>query len=726
MLKSASQQEMLHCVRLDGRQTTMVFAWTDHMPVVVYHGDKISDKVDLHDLSAMHERPLPQAMLDQNNPISLHPELGRGFLGHPALIAHRPSVNDRPGWAGQFVMANTRDFDSGICFVLEDNDRGLELEISCNLDKETDVLTMQSRLFNATDSDVEVDWLAAPSVAPAQQMSQQLAFHGRWCAEFAIERQPIAMGLTKRENRRGRTSHEAFPGIVLLNEHTHEDGGPCIGVHLGWSGNHRMILERLSTGDVQLQMGTLLFSGEGKLSPGGSMQSPELYVAYSGDGLNAMSQKLHSHVRKHILNFPIPDKPRPVTVNTWEAIYFDHEREKVERLVRAAAAVGAERFVLDDGWFEGRNDDTTSLGDWIADKVKYPQGLQPLAELVRSHNMEFGLWVEPEMVSEDSDLFRTQPDWVLGVGNYQKITGRNQLVLDLTNPKVSKYLFERLAALISDHGIAYLKWDMNRDLVLPGDAVGRATAHRQTFSLYGLIDKLIAEFPELEIESCASGGGRVDYEILKRTHRFWTSDSNDAIERMRIQTGFSYFLPPEVMGAHIGPAWSHTSGRGIHPTLRALVAGHGHMGIEADLTTMSEQDTLIVKQAIEIHKQDREVWHSGTFRRIRTVDPSLIGVMAISKDLNSVRLVLVQLDRPRSTVPPRLNLPGLDPLKKYHVVVQTISEGVAAANRKFDNPIMKQDFWMTGDVLHHAGIGLPSLYAQTGITISLETREPNR
>ena len=705
--------------RLDGRATTIVFGSDDGVPTILYHGPLIDHEADLAIIESMGRRPVLPGSLDLNEPISMHPEIGRGFLGHPAMIGNRSSIS-APGWAGRFVMTSRERLEDGVSFRLSDSARALELEIQCRLDPRTDVATFVSRLRNAGDTPFEVDWFSAPVLTPEQHFSEHLSFHGRWCAEFDIERQAVQRGLTKHENRRGRTSHEAFPGIILLNPNTDEENGPCVGVHLGWSGNHRIILERLSTGDVQVQMGVLLFSGEGRLAPGAGMETPPLYVARSSRGLNTLSRKLHAHVRAHILKMPDPAAPRPVTVNTWEAIYFNHRHDALVSLADAAAEIGAERFVLDDGWFQGRNDDTGGLGDWHPDDIKYPNGLEPIASHVRGLGMQFGLWVEPEMVNENSGLFRDHPDWVLGLGDYPRLTGRNQLVLDLANPMVGDYLFERLSALIADHKIAYLKWDMNRDLVLPGDRDGKATVHRQTHALYDLLDRLLERFRSLEIESCASGGGRVDYGILKRTHRFWTSDSNDAVERMRIQTGFSYFFPPEIMGAHIGSRWSHTSGRGSHAGYRTLVAGYGHMGIEADLTKMDRTEREIIRSAVERYKADRNIWHAGAFSRIRTVDPELLGAATTSIDRHRARLIVVQCGRPRSMVPPRIHLDGLDRERAYRVRMQFRSEMVDKANRRFDNPIWNDGYECTGEAIALAGIGLPSLYAQTGVAIAID------
>jgi alpha-galactosidase len=708
-----------HTLRLDGADTTIVLAWDEGVPVMLHHGDRLPDDANLDALVAASARPLPFGTLDENKPVSLHPELGRGFMGHPALIAHRPNALGG-GWAGVFSLSRVEKVHNGVNFGCVDADRGLDLLIRVRLCPETDVMTLSSTLHNQSDGDVTVDWFSAPALSTPQNMSEFLSFHGRWTAEFEIDRRPIPMGLSKRENRRGRTSHEAFPGTILLSASTDEESGPCLGVHMGWSGNHRMVLERMPTGDTQLQMGILMFAGEGTLKPGMKIDTPEIHVGRSSQGLNDLSQKMHAYVRKHILKFPNPNKPRPVTVNTWEALYFDHTHERLTALVDAAADIGAERFVLDDGWFVGRDDDTSSLGDWYADPRKYPDGLEPLASYVRGKGLEFGLWVEPEMVNPQSQLYRDHPDWALGLGNYPVVTGRNQLVLDLTNPAVTDYLFERLDTLVRDHQVSYLKWDMNRDLVLPGDAKGEAAVHRQTLSLYALLDRLLEEHKDLEIESCASGGGRVDYEILKRTHRFWTSDSNDAVERTRIQTGFSYFFPMEVMGAHIGPAWCHTTGRGFHTDFRALVSSYGHMGVEADLTKMTDDDREIIGEAIARHKADRDMWHSGTFHRIRTVDPNLIGALTISKDQRSGRMILSQIDRPRATVPPVVSVPGLDHGLKYRVSLQTINRTVREANRKFEHPLYEDGFVMSGAELELLGIHLPSLYAQSGLSISID------
>ncbi len=719
----------MNTLRLDGLQTTIVFAWSDGVPSVVYHGRLLASDVALDELALSLGRALAQATLDVAEPVSLHPENGRGWLGHPALTGHSPQGNHGERWAGRFAMQSVaRDGDASgeVVFTLRDTVRQLALTICCQLDPLTDVASFSSCLTNEGETAFFVDWLAAATMAPPQHLDFLRTFHGRWCAEFQQQARPLPMGLTCLENRRGRTSHESFPGVIVNQGSADEQHGECLGIHLGWSGNYRVLVERLSSGDVQVQMGVLFAGGEAVLGRGESLQSPTVYVAWSDRGLSAMSQKFHHHARQHLIRFPGAGAsaqsplPRPVTVNTWEALYFQHDMPALKRLVDAAADVGAERFVLDDGWFEGRDDDTSSLGDWYPDRIKYPEGLTPLADYVRAKGLQFGLWVEPEMVNPDSQLLRRHPHWALGLDDYPTITGRNQLVLDLSNVAVVEYLFERLQSLVQDNDVAYLKWDMNREYVTPADEHGHASARRQTEALYALFDRLLARFPDLEIESCASGGARIDFGILRRCHRFWTSDSNDPIERMRIQAGYSCFFPPEVMGAHIGPRWSHTTGRGLHTGLRALVASAGHFGIEADLSAIDDEERAVICDAVARYKRDRHIWHGGRHSRIETVDPALTGSLAVTMDAREARLIMVQADRPRSSQTPRVFIPGLEASRRYRVTLSFQSEMVKEANRAFDNPLAGDGYVATGAVLAQAGIALPSLYAQTGLAIAMD------
>ncbi len=331
-----------------------------------------------------------------------------------------------------------------------------------------------------------------------------------------------------------------------------------------------------------------------------------------------MSNAFHAYLRSRPQH---PSTPRPVLLNIWEAVYFDHDLDTLRGLADIAASCGVERFVVDDGWFHSRRSDDAGLGDWWVDTTVWPNGLTPLIDHVRGLGMQFGIWVEPEMVNPDSDLYRAHPDWTLVDERYPVVLGRNQLVLDLGRAEVCEYLFAHLDALLGDHDIAYVKWDMNRDLVAATSG-GRAGVHRQTLGVYALFDRLRAAHPGVEFETCASGGGRVDFGIFERTDRAWTSDSIDALDRQQIQRGFSLLFPPELMGTHIGSPVAHTTGRSHGLGFRAIAAMFGSLGIEWNLLKASDRDRADLAEIIAMHKRLRPFLHHGTScvstTRIRT------------------------------------------------------------------------------------------------------------
>ena len=361
-------------------------------------------------------------------------------------------------------------------------------------------------------------------------------------------------------------------------------------------------------------------------------------------------------------------KPRPVHYNTWEAVYFDHGIDKLKAIASKAAEIGVERFVLDDGWFGSRRDDRAGLGDWVVSDAVYPQGLKPLIDHVTGLGMEMGIWFEPEMVNPDSDLYRAHPDWVLGIDGVEQIPFRHQYGLDISRPEVADHLFARIDAILADHDIGYVKWDMNRDLNHPGDWMGRPRAHAQVRALWALIDRIRAAHPAVEIESCSSGGARADYGILARTDRVWTSDSNDALDRQSIQRGASFFLPLEVMGAHVGPGRCHQTGRSLSMGMRAGTALMGHMGIELNLLTEPDRQLEQLKRAVAIYKTHRELLHTGDFHRLETPDYlNVVGV--VSADRREALYSVAFLKGHASSLPDRVHLPGLDGARRYRVRV---------------------------------------------------------
>jgi alpha-galactosidase len=436
-------------------------------------------------------------------------------------------------------------------------------------------------------------------------------------------------------------------------------------VHVGWSGNHISYAERWPLGEAVLGAGELLLPGEVVLGPGEEYATPWMYAAYSSDGLDGIANSFHRYLRARP-SHPGPDRPRPVVFNTWEAVYFDHDPDRLRDLAEAAVAIGVERFVLDDGWFRHRRDDTAGLGDWYVDETVWPEGLGLLIGHVRSLGMEFGLWVEPEMVNPDSDLYRAHPDWILEVSGRLPLGRRHQQVLDLANPAAYDYVRSRLDALLSEYDIGFLKWDHNRDLVDAGH-LERPGVHAQTLAVYRLLDELRSAHPGVEIESCSSGGARVDLGILERTDRVWPSDCNDALERQTIQRWTGLFVPPELVGSHIGPPQAHTTGRVQGLSFRATTALFGHAGIEWDITAASPEEIATLVSWTTFYKQQRRLLHTGQVIHADHPDPAVAVHGVIANDRVEALYAYVQLATSEFAVPVPARLPGLDPTQSYRV-----------------------------------------------------------
>ena len=445
-----------------------------------------------------------------------------------------------------------------------------------------------------------------------------------------------------------------------------EAHGEVLGAQLAWSGNYELTLSRRADGRTQLQAGELLQPGEMLLQPGERYRTPDLVLAWSAAGLGPVSRAFHGFVRARAA---APRRPRPVTLNTWEAVYFDHDLERLLALADAAAEVGVERLVLDDGWFGARRNDRAGLGDWWVSPQAWPRGLEPLVERVRGHGMEFGLWFEPEGVNPDSELFRAHPDWTLTSDAYSPMLARNQLVLDFGRSEVRDYVVDAIGALLARYPIAYIKWDMNRDLLQASGSTGRPGVHAHVRGVYAVLERLHAMQPGLEIESCASGGGRADLGILAHTQRIWTSDCNDAIDRQRIQRGFSMLFPPEVMGAHIGPTVAHTTGRSQTLALRAAGALFGHLGIEWNLLDASDRQRTQLARHVELYKRLRPLLHTGNVVRLDYPDPAAMAHGVVAEDGSAAVFALFQLDTCLTSVPCPLRLAGLDPQATYAVAV---------------------------------------------------------
>ncbi|MEM7300003.1 MAG: alpha-galactosidase [Pseudomonadota bacterium] len=699
-MKANNEALVLQCWRLDSKIQTLVFAsWHRQLPEIIYLGAPLSSSENLTRLAESQVRPVSRGTLDQINPLSICPEAGRGYLGEPGLVLR----NATGGVVlTQFELEELVEEGAHITFrAVDPAHEGLAYSAQFDGSCASGVVRASASIEGLSKTGLVCDWLSAPVLPLPDNTSEIIDFAGRWTREFGENRTSIARGSYHRENRRGRTGHDHFPAFMTACGPASHAKGEMFGVHLGWSGNHSMRVDVLADG----RRAAL----SGRLDPqrGDVASTPEIHFAWSDTGRNGLAIAFQDHVRASIVPSLVHKTPRRVHYNCWEAVYFDHQMEELKTLADRAAALGAERFVLDDGWFKRRNDDHTSLGDWHVDEDKYPDGLTPLIDHVLSTGMDFGLWVEPEMVNLESDLARAHPDWIIMPGDRVQVSGRNQHVLDLTNRDVISYLYERLSSVLSTHQISYLKWDMNRDHTLAVDNGGWPISDRQTLALYKLLARLRAEFPTVEIESCASGGARIDYGILKQTDRVWLSDSNDAHERFRMQASASTFLPPEVVGSHVGPRHCHTSGRHLSMQFRALVALGGHMGMEMDLRELTDDEQAELGHWIQFYKENRDWLHASNQVQLEA-GPDRLAQLYISQDQGRFLLMCATMESPVYETTARLRLDRINADQEYQLKLLNADAADGSASVPFTSPLKDEDgLVLSGHALMQAGIVLP-------------------
>ena len=670
----------------DGRQTLVLAAHLDRLPVVTYWGPTLPDTDVLEDLHAAAIIDVTGGMLDENPDLSICPEATRSFPGQPGLI-----VRDTDGTPllPKFCFAS-ENHTNGLALTYADDANGLTLTVTFAIDDETHIITCQTTLD--ADRPVHLHWLAAP-VMPAPQLSDEMIdVSGRWCGEFQLARTPWSAGMRYRENRTGRTGHEHFPALIIPCRGATNTMGEAYAFHYGWSGGHRMVAEELQDGRRQIQWG---HAARMETDPATQFKTAPLYITYSNTGLNGCAVAFQRHLRDRIVTWPKPDAPRPVHYNCWEAVYFDHKLPVLMDIADRAAKLGAERFVLDDGWFGERDDDTRSLSDWTVDPRKYPDGLTPLISHVHSLGMTFGLWFEPEMINTDSDIHRAHPDWALG--SEDQILGRQQKALNMALPAVRDFLYDRMSAILRDNDIDYIKWDHNRVLPMPDAS--------QTRGSYALIDRLRADFPHVEIESCASGGGRIDFGILQRTQRVWLSDSNDAKERLRIQHDAALFLPLSVTGSHVGPRHCHTSGRVLDITFRAWVAAQRHMGFEMDPRELDDRETKVLTDVTTWWKANRHWMQRADILRLESADDAVIAEQQLSREKDRFVVFAGKAETSAQISPRPLRLTNLDPMSMYKIGLINRDD---AHHLSRGTPALKtRTMELSGAFLMNRGITLP-------------------
>ncbi len=554
--------------------------------------------------------------------------------------------------------------------TLKDAATELYVNIYYTVYEKSDVITRFNEIVNKTGDKITVERAASMQLDLPHSDYDLIMLNGAWARERHIARSPLHNGIQGFASRRGTTSHQKSTFFCVCDKNADENVGGAYGIHLIYSGNHMAELEVDQYGRTRVLNG---INDEGFawcLAAGESFATPQAFFTYSDSGLNGMSQNLHSFIIHNIINPKWLGVRRPLLINNWEATYFDFDEEKLVEIAKTAGELGVEMFVMDDGWFGCRNNDKTSLGDWYPNKEKLPKGLKSLADRINGIGMKFGIWMEPEMISEDSELYRAHPDWVLSIPNRSRSIGRNQFVLDLINPEVKNYIIDTLCTVLGSANIEYLKWDMNRYLTevysatLSSDSQGEAY-HRYVLALYEILDAVTTRFPKLLIEHCSGGGGRFDTGMLYYSPQVWTSDDTDAGERVAIQLGTSLGFPVTSMGSHVSAVPNHQTNRWTSMETRANVAFSGTFGYELNLNSLTEDERQAVREQCEFYKENYELINFGTFSRLAFVDEKFGAWCFTSSDKKEILMFAVQLDGKVNDAYRFVKIPSADPTLYY-------------------------------------------------------------
>ena len=583
-----------------------------------------------------------------------------------------------------------------LIIVLVDPLTTVRIELSYTLFSSRPVLTRTARFINDGHAEVFLDQAMSACLDLPDAEYEWWQFSGAGGRERHLKTRTLEQGITSIGSIRGNSSAQQNPFVILARPGTDDRQGEAIGCAFVYSGNFLIQAEVDTFDTTRLLVGIHPQGFRWKLRPGSSFQTPEVVFAYTTEGLNDLSATLHSLFRERLMRGQWRDRPRPIVTNNWEATYFDFTDDTLIDIARTAQGVGAELFVLDDGWFGARRGERAGLGDWTPNTDLLPDGIAGLSKKVNDLGIDFGLWVEPEMVNEDSNLFRTHPDWVIQTPNRRRSVGRFQLVLDYSRAEVVDHVFTQLSDVFSTAKISYVKWDMNRSLTevfssaLPTDQQGEV-AHRHMLGVYALLERLTTAFPHILFESCASGGARFDAGMLFYAPQAWASDDSDAVERLKIQWGSSFAYPIVSHGAHVSITPNHQVNRVTPLHTRANVAFFGAFGYELDLNKLSDEEIAEVKAQVAFMKEHRELIQFGTFYRLRSpFDSNVTCWMVVNKQKTKAIVGWYRVLNTVNAPFDRVRLVGLDTTKRYRITGNELVDG--------------RDVIRSGSELHNIGL----------------------
>lgn len=555
---------------------------------------------------------------------------------------------------------------------LEDEVNGLTVTLLYGVLPQRDVITRAVKLENKGQDRLELLKVQSACVDLLYGDYDLIRFYGRHAMERKFERTAVTHSSQVIGSRRGTSSHQYSPFVILPERDTTEDAGGCFGFSLMYSGAFKAEAEKDQYDQTRISMGLQdeLFSCP--LSPGEEFAAPEVIMSFSDRGLSDLSHNFHRVCRYNVCRGKYKTIPRPVLINNWEATYFDFDGDKIYQIARQASELGVEMLVLDDGWFGKRSSDYCGLGDWTVNEEKLGSPLKALVEKINGLGMKFGIWVEPEMVSEDSELYRTHPDWAFAIPGRKPVRSRNQLVLDFSRREVVDYIFEQICKVLDGANVEYIKWDMNRSITdvysaAAGPAEQGAVLHRYVLGLYDFLERLHGRYPELLIEGCSGGGGRFDAGMLYYTPQIWCSDNTDAIDRIFIQHGTSFGFPVSAVGSHVSACPNHQNGRVTSIETRGCVAMAGSFGYEIDLNRISDEEKACVKGQIKQFHQLWDVIHNGDYYRLTNPaeGAELAAWMFAKQDGSEALLQTVTLNTHGNPLTSYVRLKGLEPTAVY-------------------------------------------------------------
>lgn len=581
---------------------------------------------------------------------------------------------------------------------LSDAVTGLKAELYYGVFEEKDIITRSVRLINEGNDTMYLDKASSACLDLPFGKWDVIHFHGRHCMERQPERIPVFHGVQSFGSDRGMSSHHQNPFIILCDRDATEDKGCCYGMMLVYSGNHKTEIETDQFDSTRIVMGINNENFRWKLDPGASFDTPQVLLTCA-DGLTKLSHCYHRFIRDNIIRSKLGKAHRPILVNSWEASYFDFDEESIISLATSAADLGMEMLVLDDGWFTNRNDDNSGLGDWVVDRLKLPNGLDGLIEKVTSLGLKFGLWIEPEMVNEDSDLYRTHPDFALKAPDRSPMMARNQMVLDLSREDVYEHVLNSVSSLLEKYDISYIKWDFNRPISdvyshgLPPDRQGEVL-HRYYLNLYRVYDELTRRFPDVLFEGCAGGGGRFDAGMLQYSPQIWCSDNTDPISRLYIQYGTSFGYPISATVAHVSASPNHQTGRTTPLETRAAVAMSGVYGYELDPATLSDEEKETVKKLNKKYNEIESIMHNGLYYRLTSLSDAdrFFAWQTVDEHKEKSILTVVTTSPLANAAPLNVKLKGLEKDAKYSVDDEFICSGSALMESGYTIERMTGDY----------------------------------